>query len=334
MHMTYLQNKYTITLRRIIKVPKIAIICTPHNQSKYYFMKYITLLVGLLFNTFSHAAMTPWLDFTYQNGLITIPVKVSDIDSYAVLDTGANINAINENFVAKHKLTYTHSGNMELEGAFDTQRNKVYQKVPVSFFGINTQLEDLPTITLNNPDNAVLFGQGFFKLFNTQIDYPNQRMRLLTHDHLDLKKYENIEFKLQKGFERPIVKLELEGDSVWMLLDTGYSGGIMIERRFAKKFGWLETQNQTAEFSGANTSEKMENVQAKEVKFGPYTLSNVHVAFPAKGSKVKITSQYSHSSSHVKGVRVRGIVGYEVFKHFVMTMDLKSGNLHVGVPKA
>ncbi|MCF6440894.1 aspartyl protease family protein [Pseudoalteromonas luteoviolacea] len=331
--MTQLQIDYNKVWHQALIMFKVAFQEIHTLKIKANLMKYTLLLVGLLFNAFTHAAVTPWQDFTYQNGLITIPVKVSDINSYAVLDTGANMNAINENFVTKHKLSYTHSGNIDVEGAFDVKRNKIYQKVPVSFFGIDTHLERLPALNLSMPDNAVLFGQGFFKLFNTQIDYPNKRIRLLTHDHLNIKEFENIEFKLQKGFEQPIVKIILEGEPVWMLLDTGFTGGVLIERRFAKKFGWLGTQNPMAYFTGANTQEKMENVLAKEVQFGPFTLSNVKIAFPAEGSKVNVTSQYSHSSSHVKGVKVRGIVGYDVFKHFVMTMDLKNGNLHVGVPK-
>ncbi|AOT10056.1 aspartyl protease family protein [Pseudoalteromonas luteoviolacea] len=296
-------------------------------------MKFMTLVAGLLFSPLSYAAVSPWLDFTYQNGLITIPVKVSNIDSYAVLDTGANTNAINENFVAKHNLKYNHTGNIEIEGAFETKRNKIYQKVPVSFFGIDTHLERLPSLDVSMPNNAVLFGQGFFKLFNTQIDYPNKRMRLLTHDHLNIKEYENIDFKLQKGSKQPIVKVTLENKSMWVLLDTGFTGGMLIERRIAKSFGWLKKQNPKSYFAGANTTEKMENVKAQEVKFGPFTLSNVHVAFPAEGSKVNVSSQYRHTKSKIRGVRVSGIVGYDVFKHFVMTMDLKNGNLHVGVPE-
>ncbi|MCG7548809.1 MULTISPECIES: aspartyl protease family protein [Pseudoalteromonas] len=296
-------------------------------------MKFTLLSLGLLFSAFSHSAVTPWLDFTYQNGLVTVPVTVSGIESYAVLDTGASGNSINQSFIEANKLTYTHSGNMNIQGAFDVKRNKVYQKVPVSFFGIDTQLENIAEINLGGPEKSLLFGRGFFKLFNTQIDYPNRRIRLLTHDHLDLKKFENIGFKMQKGFDQPIVKVELEGESAWMLLDTGFSGGIIIERRFAKEFGWLDTENEQVDFAGVNSVESMEVVKAKEVKFGPYTLSNVKVAFPEKGSKVKVSSQYSHSSSHVKGAKVKGIIGYDVFKHFVMTMDLKNGNLHIGVPK-
>ncbi|MBQ4880336.1 pepsin/retropepsin-like aspartic protease family protein [Pseudoalteromonas luteoviolacea] len=296
-------------------------------------MKYTLLSLGLLFNAYAHAAVTPWLDFTYQNGLVTVPVTVSGIESYAVLDTGASDNSINQNFIEANKLTYTHSGNVNIQGAFDVKRNKVYQKVPVSFFGIETQLENIAEVDIGGPENSLLFGRGFFKLFNTQIDYPNRRIRLLTHDHLDLKKFENIGFKMQKGYDQPIVKVELEGESAWMLLDTGFSGGIIIERRFAKKFGWLDTENERVDFAGVNSVESMETVRAKEVKFGPYMLSNVKVAFPEKGSKVKVSSQYSHSSSHVKGAKVKGTIGYDVFKHFVMTMDLKNGNLHVGVPK-
>ncbi|KZN40315.1 aspartyl protease family protein [Pseudoalteromonas luteoviolacea] len=297
-------------------------------------MKHTLILLCVFFHAFSFAAVTPWLDFTYKNGLITIPVKVSDIDSYAVLDTGAGVNAINENFVTEHKLKYNHSGNIHIQGAFDTKRNKVYQKVPVSFFGIDTNLEGLPALDLGDPSDSLLFGRGFFKLFNTQIDYPNRRIRLLTHDHLDLKKYENIDFKIQKGYGQPIVKVEIEGDSAWMLLDTGFTGGIMIERRYADKFGWLDTDNQKVEFSGVNTSSETENVRAKEVKFGPFTLSNVRVTFPAKGNNVNLVSQYSSTDSHVKGVKVKGIVGYDVFKHFVMTMDMKDGHLHISAPKS
>ncbi|KZN60376.1 aspartyl protease family protein [Pseudoalteromonas luteoviolacea] len=297
-------------------------------------MKLIILLLGVFFHTYTYAAVTPWLDFTYKNGLITIPVKASGIDSYAVLDTGASINAINSSFVIANKLDYTHSGNMHIEGAFDTQRNKVYQKVPVSFFGIETTLEGLPEVTFDDETTSLLFGRGFFQLFNTQIDYPNKRMRLLTHDHLDLKKFENIDFKIQKGFGQPIVKIDIQGESAWMLLDTGFTGGIMIERRFADRFGWLESDNQASTFSGVNSTGDMETAKAKEVTFGPFTLSNVPVSFPAKGNNVNLVSQYSSTASHVKGTKVRGIVGYQVFKHFVMTMDLKKGNMHISTPKS
>ena len=71
------------------------------------------------------------------------------------------------------------------------------------------KLDGLADISLGHHTTGLLLGAGFLEQFVMQIDYPNKRIRFVTHGTLKMSKLQNIDFQLQKGSAMPIVKISL-----------------------------------------------------------------------------------------------------------------------------
>jgi hypothetical protein len=295
------------------------------------------LLFSLLFSVFTlncAAGVTDWIDFKLEGGHIKIPVTVAGIETYAMLDTGAQVNAINKAFVNKNKLDLDKGSKTKIKGVFGTERKTTFNNVPISFFGMESELDKLVQINLGFHTTGLLFGAGFFDKFVVQLDYPNKKMRLISHDSVAVKDFKNIEVQRQKGTGMPIVKIRLPDDEhLWLLLDTGNSGGMLVDRQVARGKGWLEDVDSSTSLSmGANSVAVTESFRIPSLGFGPFEMENVLVTIPAEGESFQLKSQHQRAGSRIKGKKVQGIIGYDVLKHFLITIDYKKGLAHVGLP--
>lgn len=290
------------------------------------------LIVG---NFATNAAVTKWVDFNLKNGHIKIPASISNIDTYAILDSGAQLNAINLPFMKKHKLEFDLGPKIKIKGVYGVSERRLFKNVPVGFFGIQTELNDVVGVSFGDANNGLIFGAGFFKNFVVQLDYPNERMRLITHDSIDVSKFENIDMTRQKVTGSPIVKVEFpDSRPMWLLLDTGNAGGIIVERKVASSKGWTETLDSQLHLSGGvNRAIESESFRVPKIQFGPFQLENVLVTIPEEGQSSQLVSQYEHTSSRIKGKKVEGLIGYDVLKHFLITLDYKNGHAHIGLPE-
>lgn len=84
---------------------------------------------------------------------------------------------------------------------------------------------------------------------------------------------------------------------------------------------------------GANSSGVNEFAMSDVVKFGPYEIGDVKVSFPAEGQKTNLESQYERTGSRIGGKRVVGLIGYDLLKDFVVTLDYRYGKLHIALPQ-
>lgn len=293
----------------------------------------LTLTLCLSHNVLAGA--TNWIDFKLENGHIKVPVIVGGVKAHAILDTGANVNGINGRFVEKHNLDLSKGSKINIEGVFGTQTRSTYNNVPINLFGIDLELDGMVDFQLWQVDNAILIGSAFFSRFIVQLDYPNRKMRLLTRDAIDLKKLENIEMQSQKGSGMPIVKVKFnQENSAWLLLDTGNNGGVMVERNYANKLDWFNNHKTKAGLSaGVNKFSETESFRINSLKFGPYELENVLVTVPGVGERSNLENRYEgYTGSRLKGKTVRGLLGYDILKHFILTIDYKAGRAHISLP--
>lgn len=179
----------------------------------------------------------------------------------------------------------------------------------------------------------MLLGAGFFNNFIVQLDYPHRKIRLVTRDSLDMGEVANVLADSQQGSGMPIAQVEINGVALWLLVDTGNSGTILIDRRAASKVGLLDKVEGTSMSFGANSSGVNEFAMSDVVKFGPYEIGDVKVSFPAEGQKTNLESQYERTGSRIGGKRVVGIIGYDLLKDFVVTLDYRYGKLHIALPQ-
>jgi predicted aspartyl protease len=297
-------------------------------------MRLALLLFISLFPLFSFAAVTAWVPFTLENGHIKIQVVVDGIETNALLDTGAQINTINQAFLNKHDLSYAKGAAITLTGVFGEKRVSRLNAIPLNIFGTDIELDGVVPSSFGHHSTGLIIGAGFFSQFIVQIDYPNEKMRVMTRDALDLKKYQNIRTESNRGTGEPLVRVSVGEDaSFWALLDTGSNGGVLVERSHASRLGLLDKVTNSGISAGVNSLAVTESTRVDEFTFGPYTLENVLVSFPAERQKINMRERTSVLGSHIKSQKQQGILGYDILKHFILTLDYKRGRAHVGLPE-
>ncbi len=275
-----------------------------------------------------------WTPFKLDNGHIKIPVTVSGKQGYAILDSGAQINGINNAFIEAHDLSYQQGRRMTIQGVFGEEDINLLNEVPVELLGLKTDLNKIAPLNLGHKDDILIIGAGLFSNFIVQFDYPNERMRLLPRKSIDLAKHENIPTQSLRGTGEPIVQVKLDGKrKIWVLLDTGSNSGLMVERSLAEGMGWLENNAKLdIESSGVNETRNTQLFNINELEFGPFVLEDVLVNVPAEGETANLTKQMSFTGSNLKSQKLSGIIGFDVLKHFVLTLDYRRGNAHISLP--
>ncbi|MPY26094.1 retroviral-like aspartic protease family protein [Shewanella sp. YLB-07] len=304
-------------------------------QVKPPFCFITSLFLAISLFTPSSYAVTEWVDFELVNGHITLPVTIEGYEGRAILDTGAQGNAINQSFINRHELELDKSDKIIVRGVYGEEKRQRYSNVEVNLLGADIEMDKLASVRLGHYENALLLGGSFLRNFIFQFDYPNNRMRLFMRDEVDLAKLENIEMRMDKGTRQPIVKVKLNGEKeTWLIMDTGNNGGIFLKRSTAESQGWLEEfELDKISSSGVLGSGQKDAFILPEVQFGPFTLEDVKMSVPEEGQKTNIASTSRGSMTRFKGKNVKGLLGYDVLKHFVITIDYKAGNMHVGLPE-
>lgn len=281
------------------------------------------------------AGVTAWIPLTVENGHISIPVTVAGIEGKAILDTGSQLNALNRNFRKKHSLEFSKGKKYRIAGVYGEEEVDSFNKVPVNLFGSEVNMNGVADISLGFHSTSLLLGAGFLEQFIIQLDYPNARIRFITHDTLDLEALQNIEFQSQMGTSMPIVKVGLGESSAWVLFDTGNSGGLLMNKSKIETLQLHDSPKgaQSLSIGATNHVAVLDNYRVPELQFGPYTLENVLVSVPTDNQKVMLGERYKTLGSHIRGKKVDGILGYDVLQHFLITIDYKNGHAHIGLPE-
>ncbi|WP_233009563.1 retroviral-like aspartic protease family protein [Rheinheimera faecalis] len=274
-----------------------------------------------------------WLPFELQGGIVTIDVEFEGKTRKAIIDSGAEINSISAGYVELKKNELQFGEKIRLKGVFGEETTALVNAIPVKIFGHEVELNDLAPAQLGNA--ILLLGLPFLQNFIVQFDYPNQKMRLLPHSVVDMKKIANVEVKKSRNRNLPAIKVELAGGkSLWLTLDTGNSGGLVVSRMLAEEQDWLRDQLVLKHsVSGAVKSGQVETFTISYLKVGPYELENVLVTIPVDGEAMNIRDSHRSSVNQLsKGTSTNGLLGYDILKHFVLTLDTKNWRAHLAAP--
>lgn len=301
--------------------------------TKCRFWAWLSLISLLLMAQFAHAQVTPWVDVVQRNGHLFVETEIAGIPGYALIDTGAQINGINKQFLEDNDLSYATSGKIKMAGAFGTAYRDIYREIPATIFGTELNFTDLTETNIGPAENQLILGAGFLKLLIFQFDYPNQQMRAMARESIELKQLRNVASKKDPAGGSPIVKVRLNDEKdVWLLLDTGYSGGIFLDRKFAKKQNWLDRYDSIdGESRGVISSAKMQRFNLPTMTLGDYQIENPIISVPADGEDAEFFRKTNVNGTKVQGSqrKAQGILGYDVLKHFILTIDYRQGYVHV-----
>ncbi len=279
-----------------------------------------------------YAAVSNWESFEIRHDHILLPIKVNGVETNALLDSGANVNVISSRFIETYGSDLSSTGRMKLKGAFGTETRRTYSNINLELWGASFKQDNM--VAANMPrDISVVLGTRFFHQFLFQIDYPNSRLRILSRDAVDLRKLKNVPAKV---IDRMVnVKVDLNGQKdLWLLLDTGSDSGITTRRMFAEQYGWLEQfELEPLKVMGANRVTDVQEFTLPYVELGPFVIEDVPTSVPAEGKSITFGRAGANATgSNIKNRKVSGILGYEVLKHFIMTIDFKKGHVHLETP--
>ncbi len=280
----------------------------------------------LLWTAQASAGVTPWLDFTLKNGHIYVPMAVNGVEVEAILDSGAELNLIAES-VATQAGVKLNVSNMIIEGVYGKTRAKSASGVPVTLFGADVEM-GFYSIDSGVP---VLIGKPFFDQFIVQFDYPNQRMRLLTRDAVQ-GDWDNLTIRRDRNSTLPAVQVRLDNrEDVWLMLDTGSSSGLLLDRLFALDHNLVGEEKALQRHAGVAESAIMEAFSMPLVHFGPYQLEQVATVIPGDGESTNLRglNPVLTGTRIQTGVKTKGLLGYDVLKHFLLTLDTREYKAHV-----
>jgi hypothetical protein len=295
-----------------------------------------SLLVVLWVAAPAFAGVTAWVPLQIRDGMVLFPVEVSGVAGEAMFDTGAAGHGVSKALVAQAGLSLS-GRQWIIEGAGSTdERVPSVSRLPIKLFGVPFVLQDVPAFSL---DVQLIIGAGFLRSGVLQLDYPNKRMRLIEHGSVDLSKVANVPLRLEEATGLPAIQVRIDGKQRWMLLDTGNAGPIVMPRMIAEEEDWIG-RFKRAESGFVDINAGVSNTDVlvlPAVEIGPYELEDVPVAVPAEGEgsnllRRRSAGQIANQSRIHTGVRSSGVLGYEVLRHFVVTLDYKREKLHLGLP--
>ena len=84
-----------------------------------------------------------------------------------------------------------------------------------------------------------------------------------------------------------------------------------------------------------NNQVNVESFTVDTFAIGPYELENVLVEIPEKGKLVNTSKRVKEGKMGTnisQGVLTKGLIGYDVLKHFVITIDYAKYRAHIVAP--
>lgn len=293
-------------------------------------MFFSKLLLLSCFTLISLSANAQWLPFILQNNHITFEIEFNGHPARAILDSGAAMNAVSEYYVDKYPDGISHSGKATVKGVNNSQKRAIYNNVPIKLFGTDLVLDKV--VGINLPGAAILLGAPFFHQFIVQIDYPNSRIQLFPKNAIDMDKFTNVNVKRQRGTLLPAIEVEVNGEKIWLTLDTGNSGGLFVKRSYVVDNNWLSDTVSKGLALGVNGIAAIDSFTIDSLKIGPYILEQVPVSIPAEGQSSNIGRSQATMKRIKRGKATKGILGYDVLKHFIVTIDYFDYKVHIVAP--
>ena len=280
----------------------------------------------------AHAGATRWIDIKVHNGHLLIESEVAGISGYSIIDTGAQLNAINEAFIEAEKLSFKKARSVKIRGVVGESLRSTYREIPVVVFGAPLNFKRLVEIDLGSPEIQLILGASFIENYVFQLDYPNERLRLITRDSVDLEAIKNVESKKDPEGGSPLVKVGLSEDTdAWLTMDTGATGGILIDRDLAGRLEWIDTfPKLESTVSGVISSGQMEHFNVPGVQLGPFRIERPIVSIPVFGESFELFETRTPLGTRISSRSTsKGLLGYNILKHFVVTVDYKAGHVHI-----
>jgi len=272
-----------------------------------------------------------WIRFDDARGLIEFTVRVNGVPARAMLDTGADANAISQQLVERAGVDLARAQKVRVQGVYGREVVPSTGEFELRFGEASVAMRGAVVLPASSPD--LILGVGLFQTGVVQIDYPNKRIRFLNRDAVRFEG--NLRVRTRRG-RSPEVAAELGGRKIWMLLDTGNAGATLFKSRLLHR---LELDQYEIEGSdipgwGVVSSGEQRLLQLPGFKLGPFQFDTLLASYIEDGAEHGFEERRARAGSRIQrdAVRYDGILGSEVLKNFVITADLENRKVHLAVP--
>lgn len=264
--------------------------------------------------------VTRWYPFEIVHNRVHVPVKIAGAGTTAMFDTGASVVFVDREFAEAHGVSVS-GPKVEIRGAHSTKAVPLAREVPVELFGAKLPLRNVPAGKLGSA--KIIIGLSVLRAFVLQIDFASSRIRFASHSAARLDEIANVEMRKERTTDLPAVRATVDGEPMWLMLDSGLAGPLQLKTAFVEDRGWEKvTDSHTTDVHGKERASEIYRVPL--LQLGPYDLRGVRAIVQRKGHISREDARRDDM-----GVRTSGILGAEVLRHFVVTMDLKARKLHL-----
>ena len=282
----------------------------------------IILFSLFIFTNILHGEDTPrvlseWVPFEKPNNHILVDVTINGQTIKAIVDTGANISAISKS-VAKQLSVKPGKGHVWVGGMVGDKKMRLSKTTEVELPGLFSRAVNF--VIFEDMENiGLILGMDFMFFDVLQFDYVNNRLRFATSNVFSFNPESAIPMEISAN--RYFVKASIENIELKMLLDTGNAGNIYIPYDGIKDsslYSKLNDMEKITKDKGGLHERAFSYYKAKTNNFtlGPYVLENVTYGIASK--ETPLSDDYS-------------ILGYDILKNFIVTMDIKNSNLYLSI---
>jgi hypothetical protein len=257
------------------------------------------------------------IPFQYLENHIYLPVEVGGKVRLWVLDTGASMTCIEEEFAKELGLTI--EGNIKGTGAGNLVDVSFTDIPAFSLPGLEFKEQKAAVLKLNwltqqwiGMDVAGILGFDFLSRLVIKVDYANEKLSFYHPDEFQYRGLGTIlEAPLSESnaFHLPII-IDGQYEGKWNL-DLG-AGGMSFHYPYAEKHGFLERPGVDRVGFGAGGSQMKRSVQFKTVEFAGFTWENPVMSMPSVKGEVGFGTG-----------ELDGNIGNTLLEHFVLYLDYK-----------
>lgn len=273
-----------------------------------------------------------WIRFDDSRGWIEFTVFVNGIPVRAILDSGAQGHSISRRLAERAGIDLIHSDRIRIRGVYGEQVVPESGPFELQFGSAKATLSLVPVLPSTLPD--VVLGVSLFHVGVVQIDYPRKRIRFFDRKAVDFDG--NVKMRTEGGAS-PQVATEIDGKRVWMLFDTGKAGPTLLKRSLVQRLelaqyevpdhpGWVGF--------GAVSGGRMRALQIPGFQLGPFPFEWLLASYIEEGAERGFEARETGYGSRIQrdSARYDGILGTEVLKNFIVTVDVKRRKIHFALP--
>lgn len=271
-----------------------------------------------------------WIDFQGSGGHVEFEVEVNGVPAGAILDTGADTAAVSASLAERAGIDLNQNRRVRIIGVHGQREVPTTGRFTLQFAGQPVEVGELPVVPAGGVD--VVIGRSMFEWAVVQIDYPNDRIRFLRREAVDFKG--NVKIKTTRR-GAPMIRGRVGGEGLWMLLDTGNSGLTVMKRRFVLRHDFDDHQAGDLELVGMGAIARGDQHLLSVPRFdlGPYRFESLLATYSTGGNDGFDHRRNRHGSRMLTDrARYDAILGYEVMRNFLVTMDLAGERIHLAVP--